>query len=370
MVNLDARRSEFARKIERLRAWLVEERLDGVLISRRDNFAWATAGGDNHVSSVQETGVADLWVDHEQAVVLANNIEAARIDEEEMEGLDVEIFAWPWYKDAEAEIHRFVGARAAASDIGKAGLRDRRSAIAALRYQLVPEEVARYEELGRLTAEAVEGVAFSTSKRETESQVAARLTSALVERGLEPVVTLVAADGRIERYRHPIPKDLPIERAAMLVSCARKGGLIASITRIVHFGRISSDLSERHAAVTQIDAAIMAATRPGRTGAQLFDDIVRFYAEAGYPGEWELHHQGGATGYASRDWKAAPSESKAVLENQAFAWNPSITGTKSEDTIVVTADSFRILTRGKGRWPMRPVEVAGAVIERPDILIL
>lgn len=369
-MDVEARRSEFEKKLERLRAWLSEERLDGVLLSRRENFAWATAGGDNHVSSVQEVGAADLWVDHDQAVILANNIEAARIDEEETAGLDVEVFAWPWYKDAESEIQRFVGGRAAASDTGKAGLMDRRSAIAALRYQLVPEEIARYEELGRLTAEAVEAVAASVSKRETEAQVAARLAAALIERGLEPAVTLVAADGRIERFRHPIPKELPIQRAVMLVSCARKGGLIASVTRLVHFGRISTDFAERHAAVTQIDAALMAATKPGRTGAELFDEIVRLYAEVGFPGEWELHHQGGATGYATREWRAAPSEARAVLENQAFAWNPSITGTKSEDTIVVQNGSFRILTRGRGKWPMRRVEVQGMVVERPDILVL
>lgn len=369
-MDLEARQSEFAKKLERLRAWLAEERLEGVLLSRRDNFAWATAGGDNHVSSVTEVGVADLWVDQERAVVLASNIEAARIDEEEMGGLDVELFAWPWYKDAEAEIQRFVAGRHAASDTGKAGLRDRRNAIAALRYQLVPEEIARYEELGRLTADAVESVAATVRRRETEFQVAARLMAALQERGLEPVVTLIAADGRIDRYRHPIPTDLAIERVAMLVSCARKGGLIASVTRLVHFGRLASDLMERHAAVTQLDAAIMARTRPGRTGAELFDEITRLYAEVGFPGEWERHHQGGATGYAGREWRATPSETRAVMEDQAFAWNPSITGTKSEDTIVVTAESFRILTRSRGRWPMRPVEIAGAVIERPDILVL
>src|SRR5690606_11446692 len=109
---------------------------------------------------------------------------------------------------------------------------------------------------------------------------------------------------------------------------------------------------------------------PGKSGAELFEEITRLYAEAGYPGEWELHHQGGATGYASRDWRATPYEAKRVRENQAFAWNPSITGTKSEYTIVVTGEGFTLLTKGSGRWPVHSVEVDGGVVERPDILRL
>lgn len=369
-VEAEARRTEFQLKLQRVRAWLERERLDGVLLGRRESFAWATAGGANHVAKATEAGVADLWIDGENVVLLANNIEASRIDEEELEGLDVDIFAWPWYKDPEAEIERFIAGRAAAGDVPKAGIVDRRAALAELRYQLTPQEIVRYRELGEATAQAIEGVAERVRPRQTEYEVAAALDAALVERGLEPVVTLVAADGRIERYRHPIPTHTPIQRAAMLVSCARKGGLIASVTRIVHFGRPSSDLEERHAAVTQVDAAIMQATRPGLSGGELFEAIIRYYAEVGFPGQWELHHQGGATGYASREWRAMPGESRRVMEHQAFAWNPSITGTKSEDTIIVSADGFDIVTRSTGRWPMRSVVVDDKVVERPDILRL
>jgi len=228
-LDLEARREEFRLKLERIRQWLSQERLDGVLLTRRDSFAWATAGGDNRVSSATEMGAADLWVDHDSVVLLANNIEAARIDEEELDGLDVDVFAWPWYRDAEAEIQRFVAGRHGAADAPKAGLGARPQALFELRYQLTPQEIERYLELGRLAADAVETVAARLSRKESERQIAAKLNAALLERGLEPVVTLVAADGRIHRYRHPVPTDNVVERSVMLVSCARKGGLIASL---------------------------------------------------------------------------------------------------------------------------------------------
>jgi hypothetical protein len=53
---------------------------------------------------------------------------------------------------------------------------------------------------------------------------------------------------------------------------------------------------------------------------------------------------------------------------QAFAWNPSITGTKSEDTMLLTAHGPLALS-STGQWPMIATSVAGVVIERPGILV-
>ena len=77
------------------------------------------------------------------------------------------------------------------------------------------------------------------------------------------------------------------------------------------------------------------ATRPGRTHADVFADIQGFYADAGYPGEWRLHHQGGSTGYVSREVIATPSTNDPIEERMAFAWNPSISGAKAEETFLL-----------------------------------
>ncbi len=52
---------------------------------------------------------------------------------------------------------------------------------------------------------------------------------------------------------------------------------------------------------------------------------------------------------------------------QVYAWNPSITGTKSEDTILVGEDENEILTEIKG-WPTYSVEVNRRIYQRPAIL--
>ncbi len=97
---------------------------------------------------------------------------------------------------------------------------------------------------------------------------------------------------------------------------------------------------------------------------------IQQYAAEGFPGEWELHHQGGLTGYSGRysgrEIFATPSSLHPIAPRQAFAWNPSITRVKSEDTILVADDGFEVLTRTQ-RWPDK--EVDGATIERPSLLI-
>jgi antitoxin VapB len=94
---------------------------------------------------------------------------------------------------------------------------------------------------------------------------------------------------------------------------------------------------------------------------------MRAYAETGFPDEWHLHHQGGPAGYEAREYIATPDSADVVSVGQAYAWNPSITGTKSEDTILVGEAGNEVLTAIEN-WPTLPVTVDGQEIARPAIL--
>jgi hypothetical protein len=62
-----------------------------------------------------------------------------------------------------------------------------------------------------------------------------------------------------------------------------------------------------------------------------------------------------------------PTATEVVEPGQAFAWNPSITGVKSEDTILVGKEKNEVIT-ATGDWPTIPVEIDARVIHRPVIL--
>jgi Xaa-Pro dipeptidase len=65
---------------------------------------------------------------------------------------------------------------------------------------------------------------------------------------------------------------------------------------------------------------------------------------AGFPDEWRLHHQGGMAGFAAREVIASPETRQEVRVGQAFAWNPSITGAKAEETFVLTDNGPEVIS--------------------------
>jgi antitoxin VapB len=118
-----------------------------------------------------------------------------------------------------------------------------------------------------------------------------------------------------------------------------------SFIRIVHLEEPDEDFRRRQGACEQILRRMrQEATRPERALADVFEDCKGFYAEAGFPDEWRLHHQGGMTGYATREIIASPETRQEVRAGQAFAWNPSITGAKAEETFVLTENGPEVIS--------------------------
>jgi antitoxin VapB len=87
----------------------------------------------------------------------------------------------------------------------------------------------------------------------------------------------------------------------------------------------------------------------------------------GYPDEWQLHHQGGPASYAPRDYLATPASAEIVVTNQVYAWNPSIAGIKSENTILIGSAANEVLTVIED-WPTYEVRIDGGRVHRPAIL--
>jgi Xaa-Pro aminopeptidase len=357
-------------KRQRVNEYLQHKGLRAVLLSNRDNFAWFTCGRDNHVVSASERGIATLLVTADRAWCLTTNIETPRLRDEELDA-DIEVVDAPWH-EAEALADRgreIAGVGPIASDAGALGAPCLDADWAELRYSLTREEVGRYRALGADCSQIMGQLCKSLRPGDTEATVAARMHALACRRLVETYVCLIAADERILKYRHPIYTDRPIERCVMVVMCGRRHGLICSLTRMVHFGEPPEDLRRRHRAVCRIDAVLNLGARVGRPVGEIFDAAVRAYAEEGYPDEWRLHHQGGPTGYAGRDYFGRPGERRTVQPNQAFAWNPSITGTKSEDTILATQEGVEVLTAAED-WPMLAAAGEGRQLSRPDILVL
>lgn len=363
--------AEIAVKRAAVRALLEEKNLDALLLRRVSSFSWATCGRRSEISTAVEAGEAALVLTAERRFLLTNNIEAPRLlDEERLAEQGFEPVIHPWH-EPEPPLSQLLRVRRVGVDRpapGLIGAVDVSGELARLRSLLTPEEGERFRGLGRLCAEAMDAAARSLAPGQTEHEIAAVLTRECVARGVWPVVDLVATDQRVFELRHPVPTDKKLERYAMLVLCGRRAGLVCSITRLVHFGHLPADLEGRSKACAQVDARLIAATRPGAVLSDILYAGISAYRELGFAGEWELHHQGGVTGYEPRELVATPSVTATVRTGQVYAWNPSIAGTKSEDSVLITEGGPEILTAIPG-WPTVEIEVSGGRYVRPAILI-
>jgi Xaa-Pro aminopeptidase len=153
----------------------------------------------------------------------------------------------------------------------------------------------------------------------------------------------------------------------MLCVNSRKNGLIISLTRFVQFGKVPADLRKKYNDNVHIDCLLMANTIPGKPAADAFKKAIGAYKALGYDGEFELHHQGGAIGYVGRECRVHWNTPDIVAENQAFAWNPSITGSKSEDVMLATSKGPELLSYPV-IFPKLEMTVEGHAFIRPDIL--
>jgi Xaa-Pro dipeptidase len=309
--------------------------LDAVVLRRPANFAWYTGGADSKVDHVAPEGVADLIVSADSRLILTSTIEAPRMRAEQTP--DIEVVEYPWHEDRAYALRDVLGDSRTGSDIGLPGTTDVSDDIARLRRTLDPDAVESLRSVGRDATAAMADAATTIQAGMTEHEAAAALAAACRRRGLTATVLLAAADDRIALYRHPLPAEETIERRAMLVASAERGGLYANLTRIVELEEPDRELARRLRACEEILIRLREeATRPGRALSEAFADCRGFYADAGFPDEWRLHHQGGLTGYGSRELIATPSTDHVIEPGQAFAWNPSITGAKAEETFVLT----------------------------------
>jgi Xaa-Pro dipeptidase len=370
--------SEIEIKTERLVKILSAENLGGVLINAQHNFAWATGGKSNGVNLSIENGACFLFVRADgRRFVLANNIEMPRILAEEISADEFEPVEFSWQDEKAAGDFVIEKAKTLAprnkniaSDLFlNSNVRPLENLIARCRYELTEAEIERFRKLGKDAGDALDRVFEIIKPGDAEILIARKVKNALAFFGIEAVVTLVGADERIARFRHPVPTARVWERVLLIAVCARRHGLIASLSRIACVGTPADELRAKTEAVAYVFARFLSAARAGTSGAEIYKIGQDAYAEKGFGDEINRHHQGGAAGYKSRDWVAHPASSEIVQANQAFAWNPSVTGTKAEETVLVGEGGIEYLTASPN-FPQISVKIDGNEFFAPDILKL
>jgi len=345
---------ETREKLGALRDAMLAAELEAVYLERWQNVAWLCGGRGNRVVLDSPAGQCGLLVTHNGALVLTPNNERARVETEAFAGLPLPVASRPWAQLPlwQAAASRVPAPGRWAADVDADGADDAEGLIAPLRRRLGEADLRRYRALGQDATEALEAALLEARPGWSELEVAGTLAAALKARGIEAPVVLVGTRARTERYRHLVPTQAVVEGGLIASVTAIRHGLHASVTRCLSFGEPPPAVVERHAAAVAVDRAYLRASRPGATLGEAFRAGEAAYTEAGYYGDWEEHHQGGTAGYAGREVFATEDSEEPVGAGTVLAWNPTVPGAKSEDTVLVTGDGLELLTRGGASpWP-------------------
>ena len=365
----DPRIIDIARSRQGLvRSWLVENNLDGVVISRRDQFSWLTSGGDNRVLHNSDLGFAHAVITAKNQYIVAHSMDAARILEEQVYGQGYELISLHWYDgDPREAALKLAGAHVAADAPGL-GVENVHSALSYLHTPLSEIDIERSNWLAEQVDQVLFDLARTVQPGESEEEVSRRLYADLVMRGIEPDVLIVASDERIFRYRHPLPTHKEINKYLLLHPAARRWGLHANISRSLHFGDPSQEIFQAYHAVATIEARIISMLKEGILFADIFTQQKIWYAQLGFADEWRNHFQGGPTGYVVVD--VGQNQTSASLQvNQAFDWFITVTGAKVEELILLTSAGVRIASY-QSSWPGLNISTDSGTVIVPGLWVM
>jgi len=351
-------------KLEKLREAIAKGGYAALEINSQANFSWLTRGrGFIGLAAVAACG--SLIVTPNKVYLVTENIEAERLYVEELHQTpEIEVRPFPWNQPEQrgailAEI----------LDGGKlATEQDLASALFGLRTVMTDYDLEDYRALCQESAQILESTVRGLTPGVSGFELAGELARGLWAAGIEPITALSAFDGRALQYRHPIPYTDRLENYALVVICGRRNGLIASVTRNILL-REDPGMIEKHAKCAMVDAVATAKLQPGAVLGDIFTAMAAEYAAQGYPGEEVFHHQGGLTGFMPREIRAVASTSHTVRANEVYAFNPSLQGSKCEDTILVTESGIEVMSH-TGNYAYVNCEINGTTIQKPTVLVL
>jgi Xaa-Pro dipeptidase len=365
---LTRRRADIEIKHDRVRRFLDEHGYDAVVLSRADSVAWFTSGGDLRQGLCSESASVALYINRNCRAVVTDNVQSARVFEEELAGLGFQLKERAWYEDCGRLVAELGHGKRLVTDrdyVG--GMSDERDRLRGLRWPLTKLERQRLRELGRTLALSVEATCRNFQPGETEADVAGHLAHRLIREGVVPVDLRVASDDRLARYRQPTFKAAPIRKRAIIAAVGRRMGVCASVARIVSFGKADSEFRAAHSLAAMVDATCIFFSRPGDTISGVFRRARRIYEKFQHPDEWTLDYQGFLIGYAPREVVLHPDSSFALSPDVALFWCPSVGSARSGDTVVIDSRGFEVITEAQN-WPKIEVMVKGYPIPRPGIL--
>jgi len=374
---LDLFKNEIEEKERRVRNLLSRLDCESLLLTRRENFSWFTCGKRAVVSYITEDSPVYLLITPTNKYAIGFNMDVPRTMQEEIYNQGFEPVSLPTYDinsspigfaKTKVEAAQDLAIGRLTADIKLEGINEINSQITNAHTPFTAEEMERYREVGKEGMQILHELALWVEPGMTEREIVAKMWEEYVKKDFDCNCMFATADDRIKKFRHGVPTFKKMEKAILLAPAVYKYGLNITLTRMVYFEEPPEDIRRRMDSVIALQASVVSWTKIGTRLSVILNGIMALFTELGYPEERDRHFHGGPQGYRVSYPERNIDPSETVTSNTAFGWYLCISGTKSEETLLVDNDGTHIATFDPD-YPYKEIEVNNMKIKINDILV-
>ena len=376
-VQLDMLENEIEKKENRVRNLLAKLGYESLLLTRRENFSWFTCGKRAVVSYITEDSPVYLLITPTRKYAVGFNMDVPRTMQEEICNQGFEPVSLPTYDidsspvglaKTKIEAAKDLAVGRLTTDIKLEGINGINTQITNAHTPFTSEEMERYREVGKEGMQILHDLALWVKPGMTEREIVAKMWEEYVKKDFDCNCMFATADERIKKFRHGVPTYKKTEKAVLLAPAVYKYGLNITITRMVYFEEPPEDIRRRMDGVIALQASVVSRTKIGTRLSVILNGIMAHFTELGYPEERDRHFHGGPQGYRVSYPERNMDPSETVISNTAFGWYLCISGTKSEETLLVDNDGTHIATFDPN-YPYKEIEINNMKIKINDILV-
>lgn len=226
-------------------------------------------------------------------------------------------------------------------------------AIRELRIIKTPEEIKMIEDACRIADMAMMVALEEISEGKTEREIAAKMEYAMKMNGADKAAfDTIIASGKRSALPHGVASDKRIEKGDLVV--IDEGAFYrhynSDMTRTIVVGSPNDKQREIYEIVLEAQKKAVEAAKPGITAKEL-DKIARDVIEEYGYGDRFIHTLGHGVGLQIHEWPRLSQTDQTVLREgmvvtiEPGIYIPNFGGVRIEDTIVITGNGARRLTK-------------------------